>query len=342
LIGRLLDDVGIIVPIVIVGGGVATILGIGFRLYRRTIGSRRDLARRLNQLACGVTLDYVKERLGIPAFVRPFGQVQRREAATPPRPPARNLLRVLAGAHGDAVRVSGIPRQEGLADCGGAGTKPLRELIFREKHAWVQVLADESDAVTRFSITVTDPRFQFSTRLLTWGHLSVRLGRTPFSDVPEEGFTLRGQSLRIGAHNHEYAEAYYFGNPGQYQHFVLSSNEMGTGDFGYAIQGNGPSFTRSGLLAEDSPLPEARRQEFDPRAEYAQIFRRTTTINTLTVLGPTGNQAPGMLAEPRGPDSLHVRVLVPGRRERREIQRRIQRINKQLARSRKILSGGSD
>jgi hypothetical protein len=168
-------------------------------------------------------------------------------------------------------------------------------------------------------------------RLLTWGHLSVRLGSSRFADVEPTGFELRGRSLRIGAHNHEYAEAYYFGNPGQYQHFVLSSNELGTGDFGYSIQQEGgPPFTRSGVLEADRQQPAGQGQEFDPEADYARKFRAATTINTLTVLGPAGNSEPSTLTEPRGPDSLHVRVLVPGRRERREIRRRVRRINAQL------------
>jgi len=48
------------------------------------------------------------------------------------------------------------------------------------------------------------------------------------------------------------------------------------------------------------------------------------------VLRPAGNPEPGTLTEPRGPYSFHLRVLVPGRRERREIQRRVRRINAQL------------
>jgi hypothetical protein len=42
-------------------------------------------------------------------------------------------------------------------------------LVYRQKHAWVQVLIDENDAVIRFSITVTDPRFKFTVKNLTWG-----------------------------------------------------------------------------------------------------------------------------------------------------------------------------
>jgi hypothetical protein len=93
--------------------------------------------------------------------------------------------------------------------------------VYREKHAWVQVLVDQNDAVARFSITVTDPKFKFSIRDLTWGHLAVRLGHSRFADVLP-GLPLDGRSLRIGAHNHEYAEAYWFGNPGDYSFIAFS------------------------------------------------------------------------------------------------------------------------
>jgi hypothetical protein len=319
------------VPIVIVGGGVAAIYGVSLKWYRRTIGSRRDLARRLNELACGVTLRFVEERFGIPVFARLFHPALPAAAhEVPRRQPVRELMQVLTGTSGEATARPPLGPGRLAADSTTAMVEPLREFIYREKHAWLQVIVDDSGAVVRFSITATDPRFRFSVRLLTWGHLPLRLGRSRFADVEPTGFTLRGRSLRIGAHNHEYAEAYYFGNPGQYQHFVLSSNELGTGDFGYSIgREGGPAFIRSGVLAADYQLPAGQSQDFDPESEYARKFRAATTINSLTVLGPAGNPELGRLAEPRGPDSLHVRVLVPGRRERREIQRRIKRANAQ-------------
>ena len=40
LIGRLVDYVGIAVPVVIVGGAVATIVGVSLNWYRRTIGEQ--------------------------------------------------------------------------------------------------------------------------------------------------------------------------------------------------------------------------------------------------------------------------------------------------------------
>lgn len=41
-------------------------------LYRRSIGSRRDHERRFNQIATNVTIRYIEERFGAPAFIRDF------------------------------------------------------------------------------------------------------------------------------------------------------------------------------------------------------------------------------------------------------------------------------
>jgi hypothetical protein len=112
---------------------------------------------------------------------------------------------------------------------------------------------------------------------------------------------------------------------------------MGTGGFGYSIPSAGPSFCREGTLATESELPAV--QSFDPDVDYARRFRTETTINTLTILGPSGHTAD--LAEPRGPESNQVRVLVPGRRERRQMQQRIRRLNEQTPGSSRSFTAAS-
>ncbi len=52
------------------GGGVFSL-----SIWRRTIGSRRHTARQIDQLACGVTYDYVVDLLGKPAFRRPVSSL---------------------------------------------------------------------------------------------------------------------------------------------------------------------------------------------------------------------------------------------------------------------------
>lgn len=335
LAGPLLNDLGIAASIAVVGGGVLGAYRGGVRLYGRTVGSRRDLARRLNQLAVGVTLRYVEERFGTPAFVRTF--VPAPISAVPPQrgPLVRELVQLVAHPNASAVKFT-IP-SAAATDDGRTTLRPVRELLFREKHAWIQVLIDQNDAVARFSITVTDPRFRFQIRELTHGQLAARLGHTRFSQV-HTSWLAEGRSLRIGAHNHEYAEACWAGYPGFYQRFVISSNEVGAGQFDYSIEQRGPSFSRDGILDFGEELPAS--QPFDPDADYARRFRAETTINTLTVLGP--GREPADLAEPRGPDSGQVWVMVPGRRERRQIRRRIRRANRQTLRENKRLEAQSD
>lgn len=286
VISSLLDNLGTAASVVAVGGAVLGLYRVATQVYGRTIGSRRDLTRRLNQLAAGVTVRYVEERFGTPAFTGAF--------AAAPLPPGQSP----------------------------SGSRPVRELVYRERHAWVQVLVDENDAVARFSITVTDPRLGFRTRDLTFRGLDVRLGQSRFSDL-RTWVSPDGRSLRIGAHNHEYAESYWFGNPGNYQRYVISANEIGSGGFGFSIERHGPSFVRSGVLEIGDPHPRDGR-DFDPDAAYALQFRAETTINTLTILGPL--RQPADLVEPRGPASNHVRVLLPGRREQRQIRRRAKKL----------------
>lgn len=270
-----------------VGGGVVWLYGRGLGWYRRSIGSRRDLARRLNQLAAGVTTRYVEERFGAPAFVRKSG--------------------VLLGA------------KLGMT---------LVEQVYRTKHAWLQVLSDPHGAVVRFSITVTDPQFRFQVGVLTGGQLQARLGHSRFSQVGSQ-LDPDGHSLWIGARRRGYSESYWFGNPGNYQRYVLSHNDAGTGEFSFAVEQQGIGWHQDGFLKFD-PAPREGLPEFDPAAQYAMEFRAMTTVNTLTVLGPHRDVAG--LDEPHGLDGDYVRVLAPDARERRQIRRRGRRMSRQVER----------
>jgi hypothetical protein len=280
---------GTAAAIVAIGGGVIGVYRTTTRAYARTFGSRRLLAVRLNQLAAGVTIRYVEERLGAPAFVR-----------TMPLPSGQT------------------------ADQSG---RTLREQVYHTRHAWVQVLTDQ-DAVVRFSITVTDPRFHFQVQDLTFGHLEARLGRTRFSGI-RTVYQPEGRSLNIAARRYEYSESYWFGNPGNFQRYVLSHNDAGSGHFGFSILQHGPGWCQEGSLRFDEP-PAVIPPAFDSDADYARQFRGETTVNTLTILGPARPLAE--LAQPRGPDADYVRVLVPGARERRKMRRLIEKMNRRTER----------
>jgi hypothetical protein len=267
------DVFTVVSAVVIIGGGALGVYHAVGRLWRQTIGSRRDLARRVNQLAAGTTIRYVEARFGTPVFE------------------AKSQLTAQ------------------LLD-GSKSCPPLRELVYRERHAWIQVLADDHNAVARFSITVTDPRFRFSTRLLTRNFLNVKLGRSRFSDTFTTSF-IPGRPrpvgrVWIGAHNYGYSECYGFGNPGAYQAYILSHNQIGAGKWN----------SRGARLTPGT-------REFDAGAPWAQSFWAGTTINTLTVVGPAWG--PGLGAEPLGPHDEQVRVLVPGGIEGWRWRRRVRR-----------------
>jgi hypothetical protein len=333
LINQVTSGLGNAAPYVIVGGGIIATWQALAAWYRRGLGSRRNIARRLNELGCGVTLRYVEERFGTPAFARVFS-ASPTPGVPAPRPEPVTLMRMLTGRA--TADIQPAP-QQASADVEQA--EPLREFLYRTKHAWLQIIVDDSDAVVRFSVTVTDPRFKFSVARLTLGHLNVRLGHSRFSDIEVWDGSLRGRSVRIGAHNHEYAEAYYFGYPGFYQHFVLSANEEGTGSFGYPREHGGPSFASSGNLTSNDRLPI--QQEFDPTAEYATRFRADTTVNTLTITGPGSYALPSMLAEPRG--ASRTFTIPPSSRRWRQLQRKVRRIRaKQKKQERRELTDGDD
>jgi hypothetical protein len=281
--------------VVAIGGGVVWLYGRAASLYQRTLGSRRDLAKRLNQVATGVTTRYLEERFGAPAF----------------------------------VRTSRIP-MERLGEKIG---KPwlLTEQVYRTRHAWLQVLTDEHDAVVRFSITVTDPHFHFQIRDLTRYNLDVTLGRTRFSSVRHDP---DGRSLWIGARRYHYSESFYFGNPGDYQRFVLSKSDAGVGSFGHsALPDDIAGSYRDGFLQDadrEHVPPPPGIPPFNPAAPYAKEFRSLTIINTLTILG--AGYEPRTLASPLGPDLDYVRVLISGPWELRQTRRRVSRLRRMVKR----------
>jgi hypothetical protein len=205
---------------------------------------------------------------------------------------------------------------------------PLLEQVYRTKHAWLQVLSDEDGAVVRFSIMVTDPRFRFDVAVLTGGQLQARLGHSRFSQVGSQ-LGPDGRSLWIGARRRGYSESYWFGNPGNYQRFVLSHNDVGAGGFGFSAELQGVGWHQDGFL-KFAAQPREGLPEFDPVAPYAREFRALTTVNTLTVLGP--HYDPAGLDQPPGLDGDYVRVLVPDARGRRQIRRRVRRMGRQLER----------
>lgn len=205
----------------------------GTEYYRRTLGSRRDITKRFNKLACGVTDQYVHELFGAPIFQRDLG-----------------------------------------SELG------FIERIYWTPHAWLVLWFSEQNSVQLISITVTDPCFQFKTAWLTIDQLKVTLGQSRFSHVTRDA---SGHSLRIAARKGEYAESYYFGNPGHYAFYILSYNMDGPGVIAAdAAVSEGITLWQDGdFRSKDAPtslVPSVR-----PNLE---ALRAGTTINTITIGAP--------------------------------------------------------
>ncbi|MFI5589366.1 ETEC_3214 domain-containing protein [Amycolatopsis sp. NPDC051758] len=148
--------------------------------------------------------------------------------------------------------------------------------VYRNVHVLVTVTAaGENRTIDAFSISVRDPNFHFKTGRLTAGLLDVDLAHAAFTSVSDSP---EGTRLIIGANRIGYTEAFYFGNPGYYQTFLLSHNDVAGGDFHY-VEGRHEFATGTLTLpALDGEL------SYTPNGTWYGEFRAGTRINTLTVL----------------------------------------------------------
>jgi hypothetical protein len=176
------------------------------------------------------------------------------------------------------------------------------EHVFHTPHALVQILADESAVTRRWSITVTDERFPFRVRDLTFGRTDLRLGRSRFWNLTEEeGGQLRG----IAARGSTYTEAYEFGDLAANQVYLFAYNDCGIGDFDrQALQDSDLMNLAVGVFAHDSVAGQVQL------IERLRSFRTSTTVNTLTVIGAIGEHSLATML-PYGVDLQHVRVFRP-------------------------------
>jgi hypothetical protein len=145
--------------------------------------------------------------------------------------------------------------------------------VYRTPHAWVGI-QHGPQGVQSFSITVTDSKFRFSTESLTFGGVAISLGRSPFSAITDQA---DGRYITVGANRFTFAESFYFGNPGNYQHFVFSHSQAGCGDFTFApLQAVNTAISIiEGDLSDDAPN--------NPLQNHAGLddTRAEMTVNTI-------------------------------------------------------------
>lgn len=158
---------------------------------------RRRLKRKLNMVGCGVRAGYVTELLGQqPTFS------------------------------------SALSRP-------GNEPKVLRELIYVLPDAYVQLVTlptpvPDEDVIAAWAVTVRQHRFhptptaygQFRGK---WGRTMLKLGNTTFASLQSQlAWPPSGVAARVGARRAVWSEAYYAGNPGYYQTYVMGFNDAGT------------------------------------------------------------------------------------------------------------------
>lgn len=150
-----------------------------------------------------------------------------------------------------------------------------KEYIFVDNLFYLQAIADKTDKVLAYSITSRksdfNPKIKFSSYQVGEKPILIELAKSRFSELGNE--QPRGIISSLGAHDFFYTEAYYFGNPGNYQTYFFGLNESGYG----------------GIGEKDSVIyPPDRFKDNDINIDDKDIqeFRGKAIINTYGVAGP--------------------------------------------------------
>jgi hypothetical protein len=157
------------------------------------------------------------------------------------------------------------------------------EHVFVFPDAYIQAVTDQYGKVGRFSVTCRSRRFQPKLNYHPGGYpdlITVRLGRTCFVQL---GHTPDGVHAWLGARRFGYAESYYFGNPGNYQHYVFALNDAGedesaTEHVAELFPSPGGNEVWLGLFGGSSDVGEWLDQQ------GVRSFRGATAINTYSVM----------------------------------------------------------
>lgn len=180
-------------------------------------------------------------------------------------------------------------------------------ILYVLDEVFVDADTDEYGNVGRFAVTVRTP--DFKPAMSMGGGGDVVLGETTYSDLGLDGWAKGLAVMQSPAGRHtSYAESYYFGNPGNYQTWVVASNAAGAfggGDFQPVLAALGATDVATfGALEVDAPFGGEM-----PDCWYTtppiQEFRESTPINTFSESGPHG--APD--SQP-GPWIAEVRVFM--------------------------------
>lgn len=272
-------------------------------LYLRTIGRRRDRYARLTRLGVGAQLLFFSSVLGEPAAMR--YRLQKDDY--------RIALRLGdPGFDPERAQWKPVPRDFIIS-------------VFIDRDYYVQAVCDCDETVLAYSVTSRSPRFRprfqpvWSPGVIgRWRRrirhmtryprpLSVKLGRTCFADLdPAEGDNFRPPHfmLRLGAHNFDYSEFNYFGNPGKYQFFVWTASDASLHS---VPKGLGPAQAELGGAREWPDPDGAPEPDWEQMPAVAKL-RREAVITTYTVISASLSLENYPLAR-FGPNHNDVRTL---------------------------------
>jgi hypothetical protein len=287
--------------------------------YRRTLGRRRDRYERLARLGANAQLTFFTSVLGEPPAMKRALEGKVRKYVTP-----EEFARVGERENWEVVP----PDDDEIADeedetVEVLATKGYIECIFIDRDYYVQVLCDEEETVLGFSVTMRSSRFRptftghpprpapVGRRVRRIGRrrtglFRVRLGRTRFAALGIEHDWQPEIRVSSGVRTYAYSEAYYFGNPGSYQHYVFTASgvalqrPMGAqliGELGQNIP-NGTWF--GGMRGDDRDLSPAAKR-------LLGRLRREAIVTTYTIVGP--HQALDDWPVNFGPHGDEVRTL---------------------------------
>ena len=186
----------------------------------------------------------------------------------------------------------------------------IYEYVFLDDNCYyIQVLTDFDDSVLAYSVTTRDEQFNpkitipLSRAIVKNGELTgdkdislnVELGKTRFIELGEPYEIVS----RLGAHDFYYSEKYYFGNPGLYQSYYFTQNEMG-----YIKNIDSQDFD---LEFDDLGVKKEKMKSTD---KDITEFRKNFIVNTYTVTAPLVDFDDELFKDIQfGPNKYQVRVI---------------------------------
>lgn len=200
------------------------------------------------------------------------------------------------------------------------GRAPIRSFDTSHLYAFdavfVEAETDEYGNVGRFAVTVRTAGFK--PKLSMGGGCDIVLGETTYENLELDGVANGLAVTQSGAGRHSsYAESYYFGNPGNYQCWVVATNAagaVGTGDLRPLLDAlDATDVALFGAFEVSAPFGGEMPDYWYTRPAIEK-FRKSTPINTFGESGPHGAPDP----EP-GPfiDEVRVFATAPAGRKRR-------------------------